>query len=201
VAIRQGGDGPIGFVLEYDSVRVDPEVERDGGEEVANADLAAVDFRALAVCSTDDLPSLDAAPREQERGGARPVIAAWLPDSRRGVFIVADLGRAAELARNHDEDAPIEAAGVDILDERGDSAIEVLAADFHRIKDMVIDGMIIPVADAAAEWTVERGGDEIDSGFDEPAGQQAALTPGIAAVPIAQSGVFEGEIERPPRGG
>jgi len=44
---------------------------------------------------------------------------------------------------------------------------------------MVIDGMVVPVADPAAQRAVERGGYQINSCLNKTASQKAALSPGV----------------------
>ncbi len=60
---------------------------------------------------------------------------------------------------------------------------------------MVVDGVVVPVGDASAEGAVEGGGDNLDAGLDESAGHQALLAPGVAAVAVAEAGVFLVEVE------
>ena len=62
---------------------------------------------------------------------------------------------------------------------------------------MVVDGVVVPVRDPAAERAVEGRGDDLDAGLDQPAGHQALLAPLVAAVAVADPRVFPAEVEGP----
>jgi hypothetical protein len=104
--------------------------------------------------------------------------------------VIVDLGRAAELAGHHDQHPAIEAAGVDVFDQGADRLVEVPAPRLHGVEDVVVDGVVVPVADAPAERAVEAGRHRVHAGLDQPARQQAALAPGIPPVSVAEAGVL-----------
>jgi hypothetical protein len=64
-----------------------------------------------------------------------------------------------------------------LIDER--SAVR------QRIKHMMVDCVIVPVCDAAAEWPVEFGGDNLHACFDQPSCEQALLAPLVSPVAIS----------------
>src|SRR4051812_4438167 len=124
LAITHQRRGAAVEVVDGDFEGVNAEVLVDGGEEVAGAAGALNDVFAAFVAGADDAAGLDAAAGPDIRKGAGPVVAAGLDGAGGGAGVAgtgaaveADLGRAAELAGDDDEDAPIEAAGVDVLDE------------------------------------------------------------------------------------
>jgi hypothetical protein len=65
----------------------------------------------------------------------------------------------------------------------------------------MINGVIVPVLNATAEWSIEACGEHIDAGFDESSGHEQLLAPGVAAVAIAGAVVFASEVEGIFRGG
>ncbi len=60
----------------------------------------------------------------------------------------------------------------------------------------MIDGVVVPVGDAAAERAVEGRGDDLDAGLDEPAGHQELLAPLIAAVTVAHLVALAAQVKR-----
>src|SRR5262249_39547943 len=82
-----------------------------------------------------------------------------------------------------------------ILEQGGNRSVKELTTEAHRLKDVVIDGMIVPVADAAAQRAVQGGRHNIDAGFHQPTGQEQALAPGVAAITVAQPVVLQFQIE------
>ena len=171
----------------------------DRREEVAHPDATAGHVGAEAVGRADDLAARDAAAAEEERDGAGPVVAARLRHPRGRVLGVADLRRPAELAGDHDQHPAVEAAGVDVLDQGADGLVEVAAARLHGVEDVVVDGVVVPVADPAAERAVQAGRHQVHAGLDQSPGQQAALAPGVPAVAVAEPGILPAQVERPAR--
>ena len=134
------------------------------------------------------------------------MIAARLDCSRRGAGDsaaaaghVRNARRAAKFPGHDDEHALVEAARVDVFDERRHRLIVNGSPKLIGLEDVMVDRMIVPVRDATAECAVERRGDDIDPRFDQPAGHQALLPPLIAAVTIANRSRFEIQIERTSR--
>src|SRR5690606_6233638 len=107
-----------------------------------------------------------------------------------GAAVEADLRGAAEFAGDDDEDALVETAGVDVLDQRGDGAVVVRHAEAQGLELVLVHGMVVPVADAAAEGTAQAAGDDLDAGLDEAAGEEELLAPAVAAVAVARGGVL-----------
>src|SRR5262249_14294248 len=136
-AVRKGGDRAAGPVSQRDRCGVDPQVLVDRGEEVADPHATARHVGPESVGRADDLTARDAAPAEDQRTRTRPVVAARLRHPRDLILGVADLRRAAELAGHHDQDAAVEAARVDILDQGADGLVEVSAARLHGVEDVV----------------------------------------------------------------
>ena len=162
-------------------------------------DATARHVGAEAVGRADDLTARDSAPAEDQRDGAGPVVAARLRHPGARVLGVADPGCAAELAGHHDQDATVEAARIDVLDQGGHGLVEVAAARLHGVEDVVIHGVVVPVADPAAERAVQAGRHQVHAGLDQPARQQAALAPGVAPVAVAEPGILAVQVERPAR--
>lgn len=94
---------------------------------------------AVLVRGPDDLPSGDVAAGHQDAHGTGVVIAAD------AAFSLFEPGRAAELARHHQQHIPIEAAIVDVVDERGHHVIVARQAGVHRGEHVPVHGVIVPV--------------------------------------------------------
>ncbi len=62
---------------------------------------------------------------------------------------------------------------------------------------MVVDRVVVPILHAAAQWPRERHRNQIDARFHEPPREQTLLPPGIAAVTIAQTGIFTAHVKCP----
>ncbi len=112
-----------------------------------------------------------------------------------GAAVEADLRRAAELAGDDDEDALVEAAGVDVLDQGGDGAVVVRHAETEGLELVLVHGVVVPVADASTEGTAQAARDDLDAGLDEAAGEEELLAPAVAAVAVADRGVFLAQVE------
>ena len=72
-----------------------------------------------------------------------------------------------------------QAAGFEVFDEGGDGGVEDGEDAMHAGVEAGV-----PVPAAVGE------GDETGAGLDEAAGEQGALAPGVAAVAVAEAGVF-----------
>ena len=84
---------------------------------------------------------------------------------RTGAGGMLDFGRSTEFPGDDYEDPLVEPTFVDILDQGGDGLIVSIGTEAHRIEDVVIDGVIVPVADTATEGTIQAGGEDFDSGL------------------------------------
>ena len=199
-AFRQDGDRPSRSIREADLFGGDPQVLVEGSEDVAHADLTLGNLASLLVGGADNPSRQHAAASEQQRRGSRPMIAARLLHAGGAVGLVIDARHATELAGHHDQNAAIQAAFIQVFDQRRCRAVEILAALLHRLENVGIDRVIVPVTDAAAQFSVERDGHQIDASLDESPGQQAALAPDVAAIAFAQARVFLANIERPCHG-
>lgn len=167
-ALRGDGSGPSGEIGNSDGGAVDSQVLINGGQKIVWAHLSLGDEFTAFVCGTNDLATADAPAGKKHGTCMVPVIAAWLDHAGGGTgnpaTAAGDLGdfwRAAELACHHYKDAFIEAALVDIVDEGADGLIEKRRSVFESVENMVIDGVIVPVGDAAAKGAVESGCDNL----------------------------------------
>lgn len=70
-----------------------------------------------------------------------------------------------------------------------------IGTEFHGVKDMLIDGMIVPVLHPATKRPAKAGGQNIHPGFNEPSGQQQLLAPSISAITITDPWVFQIQIK------
>ena len=106
-----------------------------------------------------------------------------------------NLGSPPELTRDDDQHTLVEAAFVDVLDQSSHRLVVRSCAEPQGFEHIVIDGMIVPVLHAATEWTTEAGRHDFDTGFDESAGEEQLLAPGVAAVAVAGAVVFLRQVE------
>ena len=68
-------------------------------------------------------------------------------------------------------------------------------AEFHRVEDVHVDSVVVPVLDSTAERAGEARREDFDSRFDQPPCEQQLLAPLIAAVTITHTRVFAIQIE------
>ncbi len=161
---RDRSPKPVG---DRDPLVVDPEMSVDGCQEIVRTDAAIDHVLAPAIRRADDLTARDPAPRPDHGIRPVPVIPAGLcrPGRRARAAAAArhvgDAGRAPEFARDDDQDPFLESSVVDILDQGGDRLVEIRGAEFEGVEDVVIDGIIIPIRDPAAERAIEGRGDEV----------------------------------------
>ena len=78
-----------------------------------------------------------------------------------------------------------------------DRPVEERRAVLHRVEDVVVDRVVVPVADPPAQRAVERDRDQIDPGLDQPPGQQAPLAPGVPPVAVAHPSGLPGSGRTP----
>ena len=103
--------------------------------------------------------------------------------------------RAAEFTGDNHHHALVEPALVQILDQSANRLVVIGGPQLHRLEDVVIDGMVVPVAHASAQFSRESCGDELDARFDQPAGHQALLPPTVAAVSVAHFRFLAAQVE------
>ena len=106
----------------------------------------------------DETTGLDAATGPKIGKSARPMIAAWLNRSRRGAGVacpraglIVDLGRPSKLAGHDHQHSFVQSSFVNVLDQCGNRLIVRCCTKSHRVKDMMIDCVVVPVADAATQ--------------------------------------------------
>src|SRR5262249_51930856 len=120
-------------------------------------DAAFDDFFAATVGGADDLAGLNS-PADPDHGICRrPVVATGLDGSGRtagdaaaAAGYVRDARRPPEFAGDDDQDSAIETAIINVFNECCDRLVEDRRAEFYRLETVMIDGMIVPVRDAAA---------------------------------------------------
>ena len=144
------------MVGERNGGRVDAEVPIESREYLGKVHRAVGDRRGMAVGGADHLSGAEATSGEQSAADCRPMIAAR---------ILVDLRRAAELAPGDDRHVFIEPTFVKILDERGESLIELRQVRvLHAVERVAVK---VPAAE------VER--DHPAPGLDEPPGHEKVL--------------------------
>src|SRR5262245_48045939 len=63
----------------------------------------------------------------------------------------------------------------------------------------MIDGVIVPVLDPPAQGALQRTRPQLDPRLDQPPAHEALLSPGVAAIAVAEARLLQVEVERPPR--
>src|SRR5262249_33947131 len=169
------GAAVAGLVL---LVVVDAEHAADGGEEVERGDGALGDGGRFGVGAADDLAAADAAAEHDARPGPRIVVAAGL-----GAALI-DPRRTAELAHPDHQRRIQEAAFTQVGDELAHRRIDLTGKLRHASEVVLVR---VPAAEADL--------DEGDAGFDEAAGQEAAVGEAARAVARARLLRLVGEIE------
>src|SRR5262249_51489753 len=146
-----------------------------GGKDVPGAGGPGGGVFGTGIGGADHLAHAQAAAGEDDGHGARPVIAAGS-----GV----DPRSAAKLAVAHYQDAPVQAAVVEVLDQGGDGP--VVARQIIGAEGLEVIVVRVPAAHV--------DGDVGDAGFHEPAGQKGALAPGVPAIAIAHARVLAVDV-------
>src|SRR5260221_11966236 len=108
---------------------------------------------------------------------------------------VRDLRRAAEITSHDNEHVLVESTLINVFDQGAHRRIEIRAAVFHPVENVMIDGMIVPALSATARRPFQGHGDKFDSRFHQPPSHQALLAPDVSSVAFANSGVFLLDIE------
>ena len=141
---------------------------------------------AVAVRAADDAAAFDPAPREEAEHRLAPVVASGGAHTHGGATVsaVVHAGGAAELAAENHQSVLQLAPLVEVFDEGADELIDLREVTFHP-------GLEIPVMVPTAEVDADHGRPRLD----EAAGEQCRLAPGVAAVPVADAGVFAIDIE------
>ena len=178
----------VGGVVDHGVLDVDAELVIERGEDILIVHGPILRFLAQAVGRTDHLAHPHAAAGQEGARGSGPVVAA-------GGFV--DPRRAAEFAPGDHADVLVQAAGVQVFDQSGDSLIELV-----ELRRELGEVAAVPVP------TAERKRDAAGPCFDQTPGQQELVHPvraGVfakgrggtaAAVAIAELGVFAFEVER-----
>ena len=126
------------------------------GEHFGKVNGAVDDLAAEPVGGADHLPGPEAAAGEEPAADLRPVVAP-------GVLV--DQRRASELPPGDDGHILVEAAGMEILDERREPLVELRQVGVAHAVEVV--GVEVPAAE------VERH--DPGTGLDEPAGDEEVL--------------------------
>ena len=135
---------------------------------------------------------LQAATADEDRHGLRPVIAARLHDFRLRTNRRVDARGAAELARDDQHDFLVEAAVVEVVDQRGDRLIEHRQLHQQVREHVAVHGVRVPVVgDAerklfAGARILHRDGHEAGSRFGQSPGEECSLAVDVAAVTVAR---------------
>src|SRR5439155_22063844 len=145
----------------------------------------------MLVRSTNHAASLDTTAGPKIGEGARPVVAPRLDGSRSSAGHAAaaaghslDPRCASKFTRNDHQHPFVQTASVNVFDQSRDRLVKIRRAEFERVENVVIDGVIVPICDSAAQWTVKSRGDDFHTGFDQSAGHQTLLTPLVAVAEV-----------------
>ena len=159
-------------------------VER--GEDVLEGDRAVLGVTGRLVGRADHLAGAHAAAGQEGEIHRRPVVAA-------GVLV--DLGRAAELAPDDHRDVLVQAAEMQVFDQRREGHVEL---GNTRPAGSEVLAVRVPAA--------EGNRDHPHAGLDQPPGHQemihaAGRAVGFVshiadAIPLAEARVFLGQVER-----
>jgi hypothetical protein len=84
--------------------------------------------------------------------------------------------RAAEFSEDRDQNLPIDAALVDVIDQRGDRLIEIRQPDVHELSEMTrpagVQNVVIPIREfLAALRSIDVEVDHRCPGFRQTPGQ------------------------------
>src|SRR5947207_11451880 len=152
--------------------------------------------------STNHAASLDTTAGPKIGEGARPVVAPRLDGSRRSAGHAAaaaghslDARCASKFTRDDHQHPFVQTASVNVFDQSRDRLVKIGRAEFERVENVVIDGVIVPICDPAAQWTVKSRGDDFHTGFDQSASHQTLLTPLVAAVEVTNAFRLASQIE------
>ena len=110
---------------------------------------------------------------------------------------VRDLGRASEFSRDHDHHASSQSPFEEILDQRRHRLVVERATVLEALEDVVVDRVVVPVADPPTQGSVEGRRDQVHSRFDKPPGQQGLLAPTVSTVAVTRGGSFFLQVEGP----
>ena len=102
------------------------------------------------------------------------MIAARLLRARRGTRVacsgagrIADFRSPTKLAGHNYQYPLVQAALVDVFDQRRDRLVISFRSEPHCIKHMMVHGVVVPVVDATTECTAETGRQYFNTGFDQ----------------------------------
>ena len=84
-----------------------------------------------------------------------------------GAWGMFDLWCASEFPRDDNENSLIKPALVDVFNQRGNGLIICRGPESQCIEDVVIDGMVVPVLNAATQRAVQAGCQNFDTRFDQ----------------------------------
>ena len=196
-------DRAIREIPNRDVAVVNSQMAIDGRQEITGADPSIDWVFAARIGGADNLARPNSATGEQHRIGAWPMIATRLNraggttrDSATAAGDIGDPRSSTKLARHHDQHSLVESALIKVLDQCGDSLIEERSPELERVKDVMIDRVVIPIRDSAAQRSVEFRGDHVHSSLDQPPGHQALLAPLIPAVMVASRVGFAAQVKR-----
>ena len=166
---------------------VDADLAVDGRGEVGGGVTGGGGIGADLVGGAQDEAGAGAATGDQRGEDAAPVVAPGAGGVGDG-GLLADARGAAELAGDDQEDVVGQAAGVEVFDQGGDAAVE-------GGEQGVLEGREVVVVRVPVVHDAEVDLDEAHPGLDQSAGQEEALAHEVAAVAVAEPGVFAGEVE------
>ena len=114
-----------------------------------------------------------------------------------GTGLVADLRRPAEFASDDDEHSLIETALIDVLDQSGHGLVIRDRAKLHRLENVVVDRVVVPVLNAATQRTSQTARQNLDARLHQSPREQQLLPPRVASVAVAESRRFPGSGRTP----
>ena len=202
-ALANDRRGTTGEIPDRDASEIDRQMPVNRRQKIFGPDAPCNGSFAAEIGGTDDLTRADSAASEQHGAGLRPMIAPGLDGSRRctgnawaAARDMRDARRAAELTCHNHQHAFVETALVDVFNQCRNGLIDKRSSVRQRVENVMVDGMVVPVGNAATERPVEFGGDDFHAGFDQPSREQALLTPLMSSVPISHRVGFAMEFKR-----
>lgn len=174
--------------VEIGPVKGDAHELVDGGGDFSGGNGAILGDSAIPFAGADDLAVTESTAGEADAHDVGPVVA---------TIELGELGGASEFSHGDDQRPVEEVAFLQITNKSGDEVIEDREEGFEAALDTAVGGDIVSVCVPSSRGSVmaEVECDEGDAGFDESAGHECLLTPGVIGVASVGFGSFEGEVK------
>lgn len=136
------------------------------------------------VSRSNEASGFNAASGPDVREGPRPVVTArlfgsgWCAGvSGTGAWLITDLWSASEFAGHNYQHSFVEASVIDIFDQCRNGLVVGLRSESHGVKDVMIDGVVVPVVDSATKRAAQAGRQYFNAGLNETTCEQQLLAP------------------------